>query len=114
MNKIIEPSRRGFITGLTSLMVAPAIVRVESIMPVKFVDIYNTRYLVDYNLGTDSLVLRIDRALHALPMPKYVNYISEEHALKYVDKNKILSMRPQEGEQQYLIVNIDNYYGLKL
>jgi len=32
-------SRRSFITGLTSLLVAPAIVRVESIMPVKVVDI---------------------------------------------------------------------------
>jgi len=28
-------SRRSFVTGLTSLLVAPAIVRVESIMPVK-------------------------------------------------------------------------------
>lgn len=35
MTNIIQPSRRGFITGLTSLIVAPAIVRVENIMPVK-------------------------------------------------------------------------------
>jgi len=32
---IIKPTRRSFITGLTSLLVAPAIVRVENIMPVK-------------------------------------------------------------------------------
>lgn len=37
MNKIIQRSRRGFITGLASLIVAPAIVRVESLMPVKVV-----------------------------------------------------------------------------
>lgn len=35
--KIIQPSRRGFITGLASLIVAPAIVRVESLMSVKAV-----------------------------------------------------------------------------
>jgi len=32
---VIETSRRGFITGLISLVAAPAIVRVASIMPVK-------------------------------------------------------------------------------
>lgn len=32
---MIEQSRRGFITGLVSLIAAPAIVRVGSIMPVK-------------------------------------------------------------------------------
>jgi hypothetical protein len=32
---MIETSRRGFITGLVSLVAAPAIVRVASIMPVK-------------------------------------------------------------------------------
>lgn len=37
MTNIIQPSRRSFITGLTSLIVAPAIVRVESLMPVKAV-----------------------------------------------------------------------------
>lgn len=37
MTNIIQPSRRGFITGLTSLIVAPAIVRVESLMPVKVI-----------------------------------------------------------------------------
>ena len=38
MSKIIKPNRRGFITGLASLIVAPAIVRVESIMPVKVIN----------------------------------------------------------------------------
>jgi hypothetical protein len=34
---IIQPSRRGFITGLTSLLAAPALVRAESLMPVKVI-----------------------------------------------------------------------------
>lgn len=37
MSEIIKPTRRGFITGLTSLIVAPAIVRVENLMPVKVI-----------------------------------------------------------------------------
>jgi hypothetical protein len=32
---IIQPTRRGFITGFASLIAAPAIVHVSSIMPVK-------------------------------------------------------------------------------
>ncbi len=35
---IIEPNRRGFITGLISLVAAPAIVRVLSLMPVKAIE----------------------------------------------------------------------------
>jgi hypothetical protein len=35
MTEIIKPSRRGFITGAVSLLVAPAIVRIENLMPVK-------------------------------------------------------------------------------
>lgn len=35
MTEILKPSRRGFITGAVSLLVAPAIVRVENLMPVK-------------------------------------------------------------------------------
>lgn len=44
MTNIIQPSRRGFITGLTSLIVAPAIVRVENIMPVKTIDLFISQY----------------------------------------------------------------------
>ena len=35
---MIEPSRRGFITGLIALVAAPAIVRAGSLMPVKSLD----------------------------------------------------------------------------
>lgn len=34
MTELIIPSRRGFIGGLLGLIAAPAIVRIESIMPV--------------------------------------------------------------------------------
>ena len=35
MNTIIKPSRRGFITGLASLVAAPAIVKFDALMPVR-------------------------------------------------------------------------------
>ncbi len=35
---ILSPSRRGFIGGLIGLVAAPAIVRIESLMPVRVID----------------------------------------------------------------------------
>ncbi len=35
---IIQPSRRKFITGLSALFVAPAIVKASSLMPVKVIE----------------------------------------------------------------------------
>jgi len=35
MTELIKPTRRSLITGLASLLVAPAIVRVESLMPIR-------------------------------------------------------------------------------
>lgn len=58
MATIIRPSRRGFITGLASLVAAPAIVRVSSLMPVKaLIDPYaniSMRMLTNYVPGPTS------------------------------------------------------------
>ena len=35
MSNIIQPSRRGFITGLISFVAAPAVIRTIDLMPVK-------------------------------------------------------------------------------
>lgn len=46
---IIRPSRRGFLTGFASLIAAPAIVRVGSLMPVKALPAFSSmRGLIDY------------------------------------------------------------------
>jgi len=37
---MLVPTRRSFITGLVSLIAAPAIVRVENIMPVRIVQMF--------------------------------------------------------------------------
>jgi hypothetical protein len=100
---IILP-RRTFLTGLVSALAAPMIVKPENIMPVKFVDYWNTRYLVAYDIGTDRLALRIDRALHYLPMPKHGVYsIPNMNAIeRIVPKSLIQSIRPEEGKQTHI------------
>lgn len=55
MNEIIKPSRRGFITGLTSLIVAPAIVRVENLMPVKSVSVISKNIIIDHHIYSFQL-----------------------------------------------------------
>lgn len=46
----MNPSRRGLITGLVSLVAAPAVVRASSLMPVKLVDFTPT-----YSFGLPPL-----------------------------------------------------------
>lgn len=69
MTTLIQPSRRSFISGLTALVVAPAIIRASNLMPVK--NFYYDRFLVDYEIGLDCLVIRMDRAQFPLYEPKY-------------------------------------------
>jgi len=49
---MIEQSRRGFITGLISLVTAPAIVRASSLMPVKG-DVLDWRKAVHDGMSAD-------------------------------------------------------------
>lgn len=56
-------TRRGFLAGALALMAAPAIVRADSIMKVMPVDLYDTRCLVDYHIGDDAMVVRVDRLM---------------------------------------------------
>lgn len=47
---ILQPSRRSLIVGMASLLAAPAIVRVSSLMPVKVIDndLSAMKILLDY------------------------------------------------------------------
>lgn len=65
-------ARRNFLKGLGSLIVAPSIVRVESLMPIKVIDPAYYRYLIDYSIVDDSMILRMDKALFPLPIPKSI------------------------------------------
>ena len=62
-------ARHNFLKGLGSLIVAPSIVRVESLMPIKVIDNAYYRYLINYSISTDSMVLIMDKALFPLSIP---------------------------------------------
>lgn len=62
-------TRRGFLIGALALMTAPAIVRVDSLMKIMPIDVYDTRCLVRYSIERDDLILRIDRSLRRLKRP---------------------------------------------
>lgn len=101
---MLELKRRSFLTGLGALIVAPSIVRVQSIMPVKSFDPYYRRYLWDYCIGTDSMILRCDVALHQLKIPREINgfiqNIPEHVAFKILGKENIMAIKPNIGVQK--------------
>lgn len=92
-------ARRSFIAGMIGLVAAPAIVRAASLMPVRAFDPYYTRYLIDYMIGTDQEVIRVDRALFPLIVPNNARTIPAHIAHTYIPKHRIDSMRPIEGQQ---------------
>lgn len=104
-------SRRKLITGLISLATAPAIVRVESLMPVKVIDLYDTRCLYGYDIASDRMILRIDRCLNKLKRPANTMIIEEVplHIAKILmGKHPIFKDTPNEGEQTYTYKEISN------
>ncbi len=99
-------NRRGFLGGLISAIAAPAIVRIDNIMSVRLTDFYNTRFIWDYAIATDQMFLRVDRALHSLPVPKYVQTIPAHIAYKFIPKSLIESIRPAEHEQKHIVTAV--------
>lgn len=59
---MIAPSRRGFIAGLTALIVAPTIVRASSLMPVKVMEAHSSAslWLVQWGEHTVQSTFRRD------------------------------------------------------
>jgi hypothetical protein len=73
---MIEIGRRGFITGLVALVAAPAIVRVETLMPIST---RLTPLYVPLHWLTGSLVdmeSRVDLRNHAWPRPLADSWIN--------------------------------------
>ena len=95
-------NRRGFLLGLTSVLAAPAIVHAGNLMPVRAFDPYYTRYLVAYHIGTDELLLRVDRTLFPLPTPnpRYAEIVSPEFAHRFLPRKMIDSLLKPTGVQQ--------------
>lgn len=92
-------TRRGLLTGLVAFAAAPAIVRAESLMPVK--DFRYTRYLADYLVGSDEWVISVDRAWEPLFLPKkWPKLLTPEETYRYIPKRIIEShLNPLPGQQ---------------
>ena len=100
---MIAASRRRFLIGGAAFIgCAPAIVRAGIIMPVRVVDPYYRRYLMDYNIGTNMTIMRCDVSLTPLATPSFASIVSEAEALKVLPRDKVYSMKPVEGQQLYL------------
>jgi hypothetical protein len=113
----IELGRRSFILGLGSIIAAPAIVRVSSLMPVRVFDPAYYRYLVDYSIGSDRMMLRMDKALFPLPTPMGVSVILNEAEVKakYPEQfKKFKEAKIVEGVQKCMTLDLGfNYWNLK-
>lgn len=100
-------SRRELLTGLVAFAAAPAIVRAESLMPVKIIDWYDTRCLIGYQIKTDSYILRVDRFSRLLrrpPMSNCVRVITNMEARQLLPKEAhfAFSMTPPENIQRHV------------
>lgn len=91
-------TRRGLVASLAAVIAAPAIVRPSSLMPVKFMDPYYTRFIQYYDERYDAAAIRVDRATFPLPMPQYAFAPSEDLIRRFVPKRFVESMRPVDGQ----------------
>lgn len=98
---LILPNRRAFIGGALALFAAPAIVRAQSLMPVK--PTFYERAICNYSIGTDQLFIRLDvQQGYPLPVPRF-GAISVDAALRRLPPEyvkKFRSLRPALGVQQ--------------
>lgn len=99
---ITRPSRRLFLGGLAALAVAPAIVRAESLMPVKPVDLYDTRALIFYDAAWDELRLRVDRSLQTMKRPSRGAWVIPDYVAKKLMPATAFTLQPPAGTQRYM------------
>jgi hypothetical protein len=106
-------ARRGFITGALALLAAPVVVRAEGLMKVAPTSVilpehrFDTRILVDYDITTDSALLRVDRKLGKLIRPPRVVEASLEYAKAKLGANHpIFDVQPGPGQQKYAMVRL--------
>lgn len=100
----LEPgTRRGFLIGLGALVAAPMIVRAGALMPVKVVDIYDTRVLFDYDVSHDNFFIRVDRSLTTMRRPSPAGWVQEMPMSiakqAFGEGHPIFAARPSEGRQ---------------
>lgn len=100
-------TRRGFLIGALALMTAPAIVRVDSLMKVVPIDVYDTRCLWDYCIQSDEMLLRVDRRLETMVRPPRIQQIPLKVAKRVFGENALIfKVRPPVGNQSFAQVAV--------
>lgn len=97
--------RRAFLTGLGSLLAAPAVVHASVLMPVSNIDhlLYPIRGLVAYAIQTDELLVRIDRAnfkLHIPPVGRGVEHILNDGEIRRLFSKEQLAELIPKGDKR--------------
>lgn len=105
--KLESGTRRGFLVGALALMAAPAIVRADSLMKVVSIDLYDTRCLVDYEINSDQLVLRVDRRLETMLRPRGNIIVPLDIAKKLMPAH-VFTMEPGPTCHFYAMRSITN------
>lgn len=111
-------SRRGFLIGSLALLATPVIVRAEGLMKVAPTSVilpesrFDTRVLVDYSIGTDSMIMRVDRLQGKLLRPTARNLeVSIEEAKRvFGASHPIFDEQPAVGVQRYVMAHIGQPY----
>lgn len=107
----MQGSRRAFLGGLAALIAAPAIVRVGSLMPIKIVDLYDTRCMLDYQVMSDRYILRVDRCSRTLYRPRTrlesFQVISEKQARALGMPDFAFQMRPPLDVQRHVDIGFE-------
>lgn len=112
-------SRRGFLTGGLALLAMPAVVKAEGLMKVAPTSVilpeykFDRRVLVDYDIGTDSMILRVDVVRdRKLIRPPNVREVSIEYAkTKFGADHPIFEVQPAPGQQKYAMAALGGWNG---
>lgn len=106
-------ARRSFLTGALALLSAPVVCRAEHLMKVAPTSVilpeykFDTRCLIDYDIGRDEFMLRIDRMRGRMIRPQSIREVTIEEAVKIVGfRPPILDEQPAEGVQRYLMASL--------
>lgn len=69
----LELPRRSVLLGLGGLLTAPLVARASSLMPLRGTPLLSRRWLVDYCIASDQMIVRLDVAYgKKLLIPKHV------------------------------------------
>ena len=96
---MIEISKRSFIAALGALVAAPAVVSAK----IDAAPRYYHRVIAAYDIGSDTIKIRVEKARHPLPMPKYGINIPAKMQKCLIARHDAQLGDVPEGEQRSIL-----------